>query len=98
MTQELKPVDGTMVRGADGALYFIPDQKLEAFRIPDEQAAPVNQALDTRREVQGYSFLAQPLTPEVQIVSAFKGPLGLRPNCDNEPTEVNPRAFSFLSR
>ena len=98
MAYEWKEVNGTMMRGADGALYFIPDKDLEAFRLPNEQAAPVSKALDVQPEVQGYSLLARPLTPEVQIVSAFKGPLGLRPNCDNEPTETNPHAFTFLNR
>lgn len=29
---------GTLVRGADGELYYIPDAQLEAFRLPEEKA------------------------------------------------------------
>lgn len=37
---------GTLVRGADGALYFIPDDKLQAFRLSEERA-------DSARELIG---------------------------------------------
>ena len=38
--------DGTLIRGADGALYMIPNDDLEAFRVPDEMAREANEALD----------------------------------------------------
>ena len=28
---------GTLIRGADGRLYFIPDKKLAAFCLPDDE-------------------------------------------------------------
>jgi hypothetical protein len=39
-----QPAKGTLVRGADGALYFIPDSVLEPFRLSDAQAASMDQA------------------------------------------------------
>ncbi len=31
-----KPVKGMVIRGADGALYFVPDEQLETWRIPEQ--------------------------------------------------------------
>jgi len=31
-----KPAKGTLIRGADGSLYHIPDKDLHAYRLPDE--------------------------------------------------------------
>lgn len=42
--KEQKKVDqkqekgGSLIRGADGALYFIPDEKLSSFKLPEEEA------------------------------------------------------------
>jgi hypothetical protein len=36
MSDDKEQVKGMVVRGADGALYFVPDDKLESFRIPEE--------------------------------------------------------------
>jgi hypothetical protein len=30
---------GTVVRGPDGTLYFIPDSKLQAFKVPEKAVA-----------------------------------------------------------
>lgn len=30
--------EGTLIRGADGNIYFIPDDKLEAFKVPERRA------------------------------------------------------------
>lgn len=39
-------ISGTLIRGAEGALYFVPDEDLEAFRVPDAQATDVKKELD----------------------------------------------------
>ncbi|PYR60027.1 MAG: hypothetical protein DMF91_13290 [Acidobacteria bacterium] len=39
-------ISGTLIRGAEGALYFVPDEDLEAFRVPDAQAKDVKKELD----------------------------------------------------
>jgi len=38
--------NGTLIRGADGALYFILDSKLHAFRVLEKDEASVNAELD----------------------------------------------------
>jgi hypothetical protein len=38
---------GTIIRGPDGALYFIPDKRMEAFRLPEKSIAPVQEFLDS---------------------------------------------------
>jgi len=37
---------GTMIRGADGGLYYIPDDKMQSFRLPDQQSADTHKLLD----------------------------------------------------
>ncbi len=44
--QEKQPVAGTLIRGADGYLYFVSDEDLEARRLPDEQTKEARRYLD----------------------------------------------------
>jgi hypothetical protein len=37
---------GTMIRGADGSLYYISDDKMQSFKLPDEHTADARKALD----------------------------------------------------
>jgi hypothetical protein len=37
---------GTLIRGADGRLYYIPDDKLAAFRLPADPTADARSLLD----------------------------------------------------
>jgi hypothetical protein len=37
---------GTLIRGADGALHFIPDDQMQSFRLPDEHTAEARKMLD----------------------------------------------------
>lgn len=75
--------DGTLLQGGDGAVYFIPTDRMAEFRVADEQSAGVREALqelDDDDEVSGFSFRAlKPLKSGVQPLKAFEGPLGLRP-------------------
>lgn len=76
--------DGTLLQGADGAVYFIPSERMAEFRVADEQAAGVREALgelDTDdSEVAGFSFeQIRPLKDGVRPLKAFEGPLGIRP-------------------
>ena len=36
---------GTIIRGADGSLYYIPDRRLPAFRLPEAKAATLRSAI-----------------------------------------------------
>ena len=37
--------DGTLIRGADGSLYFVSNAKLRASRVPAKKAAKVREEL-----------------------------------------------------
>jgi hypothetical protein len=37
---------GTVIRGVDGNIYWIPDNKLSAFRLPDDKAAKIKSLID----------------------------------------------------
>lgn len=47
-------VKGILIRGADGALYFIPDDHLGTFRIADDNSAKARKLLDADREMAKY--------------------------------------------
>ena len=36
---------GVLVRGADGSLYFVPNEKLQAYKVPDQGVATVDHHL-----------------------------------------------------
>ena len=36
---------GTVIRGPDGALYFVPDSDLDAFRLPKDEQTRMEEAL-----------------------------------------------------
>jgi hypothetical protein len=40
------PSKGTMIRGSDGSLYYIPDDKMQSFKLPDAQTADARKMLD----------------------------------------------------
>jgi hypothetical protein len=40
------PKHGTLIRGADGALYFITDRKIKAFLVPEKGLAETQAKLD----------------------------------------------------
>lgn len=71
-------VQGTLFQGSDGSIYFIPHDKLDEFRVPDENAVGVREALDQiDGEVAGFGFLKEQLRSDVRQLKAFEGPLGL---------------------
>lgn len=37
---------GTLIRGADGGLHFIPDDQMQSFRLPDEHTMEARKMLD----------------------------------------------------
>ncbi len=55
---------GTLLRGPDGALYLIPDEKLAALRLPDEKAYEIRKLSE-----QG---------GVMPLVSLVRGPVGKR--------------------
>jgi hypothetical protein len=83
MAQQAKP---TLLRDEAGAMYFIPGEQLEQYRVPADRAAEVQQkvraATQQDPEVAGFSF-EQALTP---------GSLGFdnpsAPTMDDSPTQT----------
>jgi len=75
--------NGTLLQGGDGAVYFIPADRMSEFRVADDESVGVRAALDemdSDDEVSGFSFQElRPLKDGVQPLKAFQGPLGIRP-------------------
>jgi hypothetical protein len=67
--QRSKEMVGTWVRGADGALYFIPEDKMEAFRVPGEVVEGALKGL--REHERGEEMVIEPLP-------ALRGPFALK--------------------
>jgi hypothetical protein len=67
-------VDGVTVVRPDGAVYFVPDAELEAYRVPEHEAAPARALLEDADEVTG--FAASPEQPGIQQLVAVWGPFG----------------------
>jgi hypothetical protein len=98
-TSELQ--NGVLLQGEDGAVYFVPDDRLDEFRVSEANSAKVRKLLESD-EVSGFDFgrLAPSstfeLAPNVRPLPAFQGPLrrlpGRGPNIgevnDDSPTEI----------
>ena len=64
-------LEGALLQGSDGATYFIPNERLAAFRVPDELAESANEVFDAVGDVAGFGASGGP-----QIMNALQGPLG----------------------
>lgn len=49
MSEKHHSVPGTFIRGADGALYFVPDSELESYRVPESGRAAMEEFLDAHK-------------------------------------------------
>lgn len=71
-------IDGVSVVGADGSVYFVPEADLEAYRVPEPDAATVRDAIEGDEEVQGFAsrspFGAQ--KGNAKFLIALQGPFG----------------------
>ncbi len=52
-SEERKVMDGTVIQGADGSLYFIPTEALQAYRLPDDALSDEGPSQD---DVSGHWF------------------------------------------
>ena len=69
-------INGALLQDDNGNLYFIPDEKLAEFRVPDEQGQRARTDLASLdSEVSGFAS-PRPLAPGVTSLRAFQGPLG----------------------
>ena len=64
---------GTVLRGADGAIYFIRNEILEACRQPDDMAKQLEQLVASESEVQGFSI---DTSQDLQAIGMVSGPAG----------------------
>jgi hypothetical protein len=50
MSETYHGVPGTFIRGADGALYFVPDSELESYRVPESGRAALEEFLGAHKQ------------------------------------------------
>ena len=52
-SEERTELDGTVIQGADGSLYFIPTADLQAYRLPDDA---VSEEETDQEDVTGHLY------------------------------------------
>jgi hypothetical protein len=68
MSQQGPKASGTVIRGADGAIYFIRDEVMEACRVNEKEVADgLGELLDSDQEVRGYAKQPTPIIRSAQI-------------------------------
>ena len=70
---------GVLIQGGDDAIYFIPSDRLDEFRVEDEAGAKAQASIEKiaeerEAEVAGYSMSFN-LMPGVTSLRAFEGGL-----------------------
>jgi hypothetical protein len=65
-SEERTQLDGTVIQGADGSLYFIPTEDLQAYRLPDDAAS---------EEESGEEDVTGHLYASYQPLYAVQGPV-----------------------
>lgn len=63
---------GTVLRGADGSIYFIRNEVLEACKQPPEMAKQLEDLMASQNEVQGFSI---DTSSELRAVGEVSGPM-----------------------
>lgn len=68
---------GTVIRGADGALYFIPEEIMQACKVTEPECLEAcTQVLDGEGEVEGYVLARSPVVASVNVRSQIAAPSG----------------------
>ena len=77
MTEVRKePGKGTLIRGADGALYFIREEIMEAAKVTEPEClAACTEVLDGS-DVQGYDFTRQAISSSLTVRGPIAVPQG----------------------
>ena len=62
-------IEGTLVRGADGKLYFIPHHELHRFAVPHNHVHEVEEAIEGEvpEELRGAHFSRADLHPVAHV-------------------------------
>ena len=72
--QRQETVDGTLIQGDDGKMYFIPDRDIDRYRIPQEI---VDEATKDLKEVS--AARSDDVLPGARLAVSVHGPIGRRP-------------------
>jgi hypothetical protein len=83
-------INGTLIRGAAGKLYFIPDDAIERFRVPEERAREVREVLEHAPGILAPAQAAQKENPSRGLRLAVQGPFGRTGQQRNTPTPTDP--------
>jgi hypothetical protein len=82
MTTDKDPkVSGTIIRGADGSLYFIRDEVIQACKVTEPEMAAFCQKLveEHKGDTSGFTLTAGAIKSTLPLQGPFKGgvnPLG----------------------
>jgi hypothetical protein len=73
-----EPGQGTILRGADGALYFIREEIMQACKITEPECLEAcKEVLDNQGgDVQGYDFTSQPVSASLVVKGPIASPQG----------------------
>lgn len=69
-------VEGVLISGAEGELYFIPNDDMAAYRVPDDIAEPSKRTLAEKSDVNWRP--GSPSSTGVRTLPAYQGPIGRR--------------------
>jgi hypothetical protein len=61
---------GVLIRGADGALYFIRASDLQSYRVPDEKAAAVRRALGDLSPVVSVEIIGGKAAKDTNLIGS----------------------------
>jgi hypothetical protein len=87
-------VKGTLIYGADGAVYFVPDEDLAAFRVEESVAEPIRGDLSELAAIREFGDLGD----EADLPLSIHGAIGRRPQgLSNTILHVDPVAFRPFS-
>ena len=71
--QASEATEGTILRGADGSVYFVPTDDLAGYRLEGEEAqAAIDASTD---DVSGFSFTPESATDDPTISGGFISPI-----------------------
>lgn len=102
---ERKSVDGALIQGAEGAIYFVPNEILAQYKVEGEGADIAREAFGDD-EVSGFDFsrtISQRSFPSdiFQPMKAITGPFGSLPvsaGVGEEPTDVDASSLRHFRR
>jgi hypothetical protein len=81
---------GTVLRGADGAIYFIRNEVLDACRQPDDVAKQLEAMIAAETEVQGFSI---DTSRDLQALGKVNGPMSGAAEAATRSTIMCPSLF-----